>query len=358
KRGRVKSFPKDDAKKPPHLTAFLGYKAGSTHVVREAEGQKGTKKELCEMVTIIETPPMVICGIVGYVETPRGLRSLTTIWAKTIDDSVKRRFYKQWFKSKKTAFNKYVLKSDEDHKKNLERIVKYCTVVRVLAHTQMKLVQIGQKKAHLMEIQVNGGSIATKVHFAYTLLEKQVRVSSVFGDNEFVDLIGITRGHGVQGVIHRWGVRKQQRKSHRGVRKVACIGAWHPSRVQRSVARAGQMGYFHRTEINKKIYRIGKAGDKKGATTDSDLTEKPITPLGGFPHYGRVTQDWLMIKGCVVGTKKRVITIRKSLLPERNRKPTVLKFIDTSSKFGHGRFQTHQEKQDQFVASKKKEEAK
>ncbi|KAA6353527.1 MAG: hypothetical protein EZS28_050946, partial [Streblomastix strix] len=24
KRGRVKSFPKDDAKKPPHLTAFLG----------------------------------------------------------------------------------------------------------------------------------------------------------------------------------------------------------------------------------------------------------------------------------------------------------------------------------------------
>lgn len=87
------------------------------------------------MVTIIETPPMVICGIVGYVETPRGLRSLTTIWAKTIDDSVKRRFYKQWFKSKKTAFNKYVLKSDEDHKKNLERIVKYCTVVRVLAHT-------------------------------------------------------------------------------------------------------------------------------------------------------------------------------------------------------------------------------
>lgn len=114
--------------------------------------------------------------------------------------------------------------------------------------------------------------------------------------------------------------------------------------MQRSVARAGQMGYFHRTEINKKIYRIGKAGDKKGATTDSDLTEKPITPLGGFPHYGRVTQDWLMIKGCVVGTKKRVITIRKSLLPERNRKPTVLKFIDTSSKFGHGRFQTHQEK--------------
>ena len=27
-RGKVKSFPKDDPKKPVHLTAFLGYKAG------------------------------------------------------------------------------------------------------------------------------------------------------------------------------------------------------------------------------------------------------------------------------------------------------------------------------------------
>ena len=36
-RGRVKSFPKDDPSKPVHLTAFLGYKAGMTHIVREVE---------------------------------------------------------------------------------------------------------------------------------------------------------------------------------------------------------------------------------------------------------------------------------------------------------------------------------
>jgi ribosomal protein L3 len=29
----VKSFPRDDPKKPCHLTAFLGYKAGMTHIV-------------------------------------------------------------------------------------------------------------------------------------------------------------------------------------------------------------------------------------------------------------------------------------------------------------------------------------
>ena len=33
----VKAFPKDDPSKPPKLTAFLGYKAGMTHIVREVE---------------------------------------------------------------------------------------------------------------------------------------------------------------------------------------------------------------------------------------------------------------------------------------------------------------------------------
>jgi len=60
------------------------------------------------------------------------------------------------------------------------------------------------------------------------------------------------------GVTSRWHTKKLQRKTHKGLRKVACIGAWHPSRVSFSVARAGQKGYHHRTEINKKIYRIGQ----------------------------------------------------------------------------------------------------
>lgn len=33
----VKAFPKDDPSKPCKLTAFLGYKAGMTHIVREVE---------------------------------------------------------------------------------------------------------------------------------------------------------------------------------------------------------------------------------------------------------------------------------------------------------------------------------
>lgn len=85
--------------------------------------------------------------------------------------------------------------------------------------------------------------------------------------------------------------------------QVACIGAWHPARVSWTVARAGQHGFHHRTEMNKKVYKIGKKGESSGptthnATTEFDVTEKDITPMGGFPHYGIVNEDYLILKVC------------------------------------------------------------
>ena len=55
------------------------------------------KKEVVEAVTILETPPMVIVGIVGYVATPKGLRALRTVWAEHIGEDCRRRFYKNWY---------------------------------------------------------------------------------------------------------------------------------------------------------------------------------------------------------------------------------------------------------------------
>lgn len=97
-RGKVKAFPKDDAKKPVHLTSFLGFKAGMTHIVREVDrpGSKGGAREIVEAVTVVETPPLVCVGMVGYIETPRGLRALKTVWAEHINVECKRRFYKNW----------------------------------------------------------------------------------------------------------------------------------------------------------------------------------------------------------------------------------------------------------------------
>lgn len=366
--GKIKSFPKDDQSKPCHWTAFMGFKAGMTHILRDVDkpGSKLHKKEVVEAVTMLETPPMVVVGFVGYVETPRGLRALTSVWAEHLSDECKRRFYKNWSKSKKKAFTKYQKRAGKDgFDSELERAKKYCQVIRAICHTQPTKAKIGQKKAHIKEIQINGGTVEKKVDFVKALFEQEVRVEDAFTQNEMIDLIGVTRGRGFDGVVTRWGVTRLVRKSHRGLRKVACIGTWHPTRVQFQVPRSGQNGYAHRTEINKKIYRIGKKEEVgKSCTTEQDLTEKGPTPMGGFSRYGEINDDWVMVKGCVAGARKRIITMRKSLLPQNSRTATEeinLKFIDTSSKFGHGRFQTREEKAKFFggaVTKKAKKEEK
>jgi len=93
------------------------------------------------------------------------------------------------------------------------------------------LKQLRQKKAHIMEIQVNGGSVADKVAYCKSKLEQEIRVGEVYQTNDMVDTIAVTKGRGTEGVITRWGITRLPRKTHRGLRKVACIGAWHPARV-------------------------------------------------------------------------------------------------------------------------------
>jgi large subunit ribosomal protein L3e len=359
-RGKVRAFPRDDRSKPVHLTAFMGYKAGMTHTMRyieKKEGKKQIKRDIIDAVSVIECPPVKIVGIVGYVETPRGLKTLNTVWAQHLPDAVKRRFYKNWMNSKKKAFTKYADRWKEDAKsktsvqRDIERMKKYAQVIRVLISTQVdKLKHFRQKKSHLMEVQLNGGDIKAKVDWAVGKLESEVAVSEVFNDYECCDVIGVTRGKGVKGVVKRFGVSRLPRKTHRGLRKVACIGSWHPASVGWSVARHGQLGYHHRTEINKKIYRVGSGavrGTKNNASTETDIMEKNITPLGGFPHYGEVNHDFVMVKGGIVGTRKRPIVLRKSLLVHTKKAHTEaldIKFIDTASKHGHGRFQSKDEK--------------
>merc|ERR1711890_106520 len=65
--GKIKSFPKDDPNQPCHITGFIGFKAGMTHIVREVDrvGSKVHKKEVVEAVTILETPPLLLLVLWG-----------------------------------------------------------------------------------------------------------------------------------------------------------------------------------------------------------------------------------------------------------------------------------------------------
>merc|ERR1712156_350677 len=216
-----------------------------------------------------------------YQKTLRGLKAVGTVWGSSL------------------------------HEELTKRIVEHSDVVRLICHTQMmqKLKQLRQKKSHIMEIQVNGGSIEDKVNFCKSKLEQAIRVGEVYSTNDMTDTIAVTKGRGTEGVITRWGITRLPRKTHRGLRKVACIGAWHPARVSYTVARVGQNGYHHRTETNKKIY---------------------------FVRYGEVKQDFIMIKGSCPDLVKRPVTLRRSLIPPTNsvaKEEVTLKWIDTSSNF-------------------------
>jgi len=162
---------------------------------------------------------MTVIGIVGYIETSHGMRTLTTVFAQHLSDEVRRRFYKNFSKNKckKKAFTKYAKKYGVDEDGNqvqpqideqIQRIKDNCHRVRVIAHTQIKKVNLRQKKAHVMEIQVNGGDIAAKVDSARGLLEKDVAVSDIFSQDEMIDVIGVTKGHGIEGVTTRWGTTR------------------------------------------------------------------------------------------------------------------------------------------------------
>jgi ribosomal protein L3 len=50
-----------------------------------------------------------------------------------------------------------------------------------------------------MEVQLNGGSVADKVTFAREHFEKEVPVTQVFAQDEMIDVIGVTKGHGFKG---------------------------------------------------------------------------------------------------------------------------------------------------------------
>lgn len=46
---------------------------------------------------------------------------------------------------------------------------------------------------------MNGGTVAEKVDWAREKLEQQVPVSTVFGQDEMIDVIGVTKGKGYKG---------------------------------------------------------------------------------------------------------------------------------------------------------------
>ncbi len=86
---------------------------------------------------------------------------------------------------------------------------------------------------------------------------QQIQVD-VFGEDEFVDVVGTSKGHGYSGVIQRWnahtGPMAHGSKYHRGVGSLSANS--DPSRVFKNKHMAGQWGHERVTIQHLKLVRV------------------------------------------------------------------------------------------------------
>lgn len=285
--GRIQEWP--DVTEGPQLLGFAGYKAGMTHLYQVEDRAKVPEfgQEVKVAATVIETPPMLVCAIRSYKETIDGLKVMTEAWMTEPPKDVMR-ILKNSRKPEANDSDKLVATQDRAKE------------IRVLAATQPRLASLEKNIPDLVEIKIGGGKIDQQIDYAKNLLGKTVTASQIFKPGESINLAGVTKGKGFQGPVKRFGIRIQQNKSRKTIRGVASIAPVSPRTIHPHVARAGQMGSHHRVDFGKRILMLGNDSAR-------------VSPAGGFNRYGTVKSDYVLIKGSVQGTPKRLIRMRKAI---------------------------------------------
>lgn len=316
----------------PMLLAYPVYKAGMTHalLIEDRPHTPFTGKEVFTPVTILDTPPIVILGIRAYTIDHMGyFKSLGEVWANPVDAVLKAsELYSSnilWDLTPEEVVKKYLsglrktnhglVKPDPEAKYGFKFVPEFkeedykkvfsgdVVDVRAIVSTIPVLSGIGKKKAEILEIKIHGGSIDERIDYAKKILGSYLTPLDVFVEGQFVDVIGVTKGHGFQGVIKRFGVKELPRwhKHRKGSRKVGTRGPAFTYSMS-EVPQAGQMGFHRRTEYNKRIIRIGVNGLE-------------VVVKGGFPHYGLIYGPYMIIKGSVIGPVKRLLVLRHPVRP-------------------------------------------
>jgi len=262
------------------LMGAIGYKVGmKSAYVRDNTPNSLTKgQRVIIPVTIIECPLMKIFSVRFY----KSKKPVGEVLNSNLDKELKR----------KVKLPKTIRKKIEDFKQG------EFDDLRVLVYSQVKKTGI-KKSPDITEIGLSG-SLNEKLEFARSNMTKEISVRDIFKD-EVVDVRGITKGKGTQGTIKRFGITLKAHKSEKGQRTLGSGGPWHPSRVDFTQPRMGQMGYFTRVVYNNKIVDI------------NNINEKNINPDGGFKHFGQIKNDYVLIRGSVQGAIKRQLLITAPL---------------------------------------------
>jgi len=301
---RIRSWPKQTFEEPK-LLAHAGFKAGCIQIVSIDDREKTPNfgKQLVSLGTVIVTPPMLIIGMRGYTKNHNGQHADFDVFAKDLPKEISR-----------------ILKNTEGNdlesiQNSIGKIHDLFAVVAVIPrHSNLE-----QKKPYVFEIAVQGGTIEKQFTFLKELLGKEIKIDQVFESGVTVDTAAITKGKGWEGPITRWGVKKKQHKSRKSVREVGSLGPISPQYVMYTVPRAGQRGFHQRTEYDKRIMIL----------SNTEKNEFKINPAGGFKHFGFVNGDYIVLKGSVPGTYRRLIKLRSQIrnLPKKIIKPNILEVV-------------------------------
>ncbi len=336
---RISSWPQIDDTK---LLGFPVYKVGmlSTIEIIEQRTHMFYGKPRSVASTALEAPPIKIVAIRAYQDTPYGLKSIGEIWAPNLDDPIRKNPFEEenQKQSKKTLLDylrrKITLPKDPtkafgeeyQNKKRgeCEKLIEEGIIseVRALVATRPDLTGIGKKVPEVLEIGV-GGPTQEAFNYLTTKLGDYIKVDEVFEVGQFVDIIGVTKGKGFQGVVKRFGVKILPPKTKKEKRAVGSLGPWYPAGVMWTVPRYGQLGYFKRVEYNKQILSIITEGYEK------------FNPKGGWMHYGIIRNPAVILRGSVQGPVKRIVVLRHTIRPKKSPfKPTIEGFQYSREKIG------------------------
>uniref|UniRef100_A0A915DLF6 Uncharacterized protein n=1 Tax=Ditylenchus dipsaci TaxID=166011 RepID=A0A915DLF6_9BILA len=287
--------------------------------------------------------------VVGYIETPRGPRPLKTVFAEHLAEDCKRRFYKTGesfflafpkYKSKRRAFTKYA-KKWQDEESRLSLIHKNQEVLLLSPCHCSYSDEVDEASQQEDSYHGDPGLVnhrGRRLIGLRTTFENKDPCGKHLASGRNDRLHWRTRGKGFKGVTSRWHIRSFLARLTRVSARLLVSGPWHPSRVQFTVGRAASEGYHPQNRNQQKDLPHWES---------RCLTEpgKQNVPPNLISQSSRSTHglDSLIIvvmnRGCCIGSKKRPITLRKSLVNQTKRfayEKIALKWIDTSSKFGHG----------------------
>lgn len=303
-----------DVIKASGLKGFIAYKVGmATSYVKDSTSNSLTKdKKMFLGCSVLEIPPMKIFSVRFYKNN------------HVIDEVLNPNSSKEL---------KHILKLPKTYSKKIEDVKDYDDL-RLIVYSEVDKTGI-KKTPDLAEVGL-GGNLDEKLAFAKDKMNKEILFSEVFKETKLIDVRGLTKGRGLAGSMKRFGIKRRQHKSEKGVRRAGTLGPWHPAHVVFRVPLAGQLGLFTRVQYNSKILASGKIQENQEKSSQSSDFSGPqkskdfcgdINKQEGFMHYGKIKTEYVIVQGSVQGPAKRQVLLTKTLRPTRSQEKLNYEFL-------------------------------